>query len=288
MSDSNFYRTYSIRCGVLGQYGFKIGTETSVQDALHVSFSVEKSRSETPNDAKIQIWNLGPENLKVLDTPDCAIELKAGYDNSNTLLIVGNVSSVVTTLDGNDKMTEISVADGLVELRDCEISVSFNGSVNSKDVYIYVAKKMGLTIAFADDLSYCIMPNGFSFVGKGRNALQKIASANCHNWTIQNKIIQITNPGRSIGGIGYLLNADTGLINIPKRISINTGETGEQKTVNGWEIEYFLNGAIGVNDVIRVESSQCNGYFLVYKITIDGDNYEGDWLCTAQIIEINA
>ena len=32
--------------------------ESATQDALHVSFSVEKCDTESPNTAKIQIWNL--------------------------------------------------------------------------------------------------------------------------------------------------------------------------------------------------------------------------------------
>jgi hypothetical protein len=58
--------------------------------------------------------------------------------------------------------------------------------------------------------------------------------------------------------------------------------------LSGWEIEYFLNGAIGVNDVILLESSTANGYYRVHKVTFDGDNLEGDWTCTAQLLEILA
>ena len=53
-------------------------------------------------------------------------------------------------------------------------------------------------------------------------------------------------------------------------------------------MEYFLNGAIGVNDVIQLQSSTANGYYRVYKVTVDGDNLQGDWICTAQLLEIKA
>ena len=75
---------------------------------------------------------------------------------------------------------------------------------------------------------------------------------------------------------GYLLSSDTGLINIPKRITIGSGD--ESKT--GWEVEYLLNGAIGVNDIVRLSSDTASGYFLVHKVTMDGDNMSGDWVCT--------
>ena len=49
-----------------------------------------------------------------------------------------------------------------------------------------------------------------------------------------------------------------------------------------------MNGAIGVNDIVQIQSKSVNGYFLVRKVTFDGDNLEGDWKCTAQIIETSA
>lgn len=193
----------------------------------------------------------------------------------------------MTVPENADRMTEIEVMDGRVELRDTVIGISINGSVNCKDIYKKIAKKMGLPITFAGDLSFKKMPNGFSFAGKAKNALQKVAKYCGHRFSIQNQTIQITWPGRAISARGFLLNAETGLISMPKRITIGaTSDKEESQT--GWEIEYFLNGAIGVNDVVKIQSQTANGYFRVHKVTIDGDNLEGDWLCTAQLLEIKA
>ena len=88
-----------------------------------------------------------------------------------------------------------------------------------------------------------------------------------------------------------MISKDTGLLDIPKRITISEGEATDSGTTvsqTGWEIRYLLNGAIGVNDMIRLESDIARGYYRVRKITIDGDNLEGDWTCTAQIMEVTA
>lgn len=283
MANENWMRTYVMRCGKMGKKGFEIGnTDSPTQDCLHVSFSVEKSSAESPNNAKVQIWNLSPKNLSILETKDCIVELKAGYGNNRSLILVGNVSSAITTLDGADRLTELEVVDGLVELRDTNISVSINGKVNLKTVYKKIAAAMGISVKFAGDLSFKTLPNGFSYVGKAKGALQKAANCCNHKWSIQNQVLQITNPGRSVSTRGYLLSSDTGLINIPKRITIGSGE----ETKTGWEVEYLLNGAIGVNDIVQLKSKTVNGYFLVYKVTMDGDNMEGDWICTAQLLKI--
>ncbi len=285
MADENFMRRYTLKAGRKGKKGFEIGNITSAsQEALHISFSIEKSNAENPNDAKIQIWNLSDTSLNIVEEKDCIVELKAGYGSNMALVLVGNISSAITTRENADRMTELQVVDGMVELRDSVISVSINGKVNCKEVYQRIANAMGMSIVFASDLSFKTMPNGFSYAGKAKNALQKLAQYCGHSWTIQNQVIQITWPGRSVSTKGYLLSSETGLINVPKKITIGSGD--EEKT--GWEVEYFLNGAIGVNDIVELRSSTANGYFLVHKITIDGDNMEGDWICTAQLLKIAA
>ena len=54
----------------------------------------------------------------------------------------------------------------------------------------------------------------------------------------------------------------------------------------GYEIQYFMNGAIGIGDRVYVESKIVTGMFMVSSITIEGDNLEGNWQCTAQITEV--
>lgn len=285
MGNENFMRRYIMKGGQMKHEGFQVGNIISAEEAaLHVCFSIEKSDAEDPNDATVQIWNLSDNNLRILETKDCIVELKAGYGDNMALVLVGNVTSVITTIDNADRMTEITVVDGNVELRDTVINVSLNGKVNSKNLYQSIANEMGLAIVFAKDLAFKTMPNGFSYVGKAKNALQKVANYCGHCWTIQNQVLQITRPGRAVKSTGYVLSNETGLIGIPKRITITSGDIEK----SGWEVEYLLNGAIGVNDAIQLKSSVANGYFRVHKVTIDGDNLEGDWICTAQLIKIDA
>lgn len=286
MEHENFRRTYTLRCGTMGGSGFEIGNlKSPTETTLHLSFSIEKSDEETANTAKIQIWNLSDSNLKILDTKDCVVELKAGYGGKDALLLVGNITRVVTSFAQADRLTEIEVVDGRVELRDTYLTVSFSGAVDCQEVYQSIANQMGLPILFGENLSHKILPNGFCFVGKARTALQKLANACHHAWTIQNQVIQITEGHQPISTKGHLLSSDTGLIRIPKRITIGS-DTKNATAQIGWEVEYFLNGGIGINDVVQVKSQAVNGYFRVHKVTFDGDNMEGDWICTAQLLEI--
>ena len=280
---TKFDRRYTLRCGQRGNDGFEIGTNDGVQQ-LHINFSVEKADVKAANTAKIQIWNLSETNLSVVEQKDCVIELKAGYGSDQAVVLVGNVTTSTTVMDNADRMTEIEVVDGRVELRDTMISISLNGQVDSREVYSTIATSMGLPIIMADELQFPVIPDGFYFVGKARACLTKIADYCGHAWTVQNGVLQVTYPGRPLGNVAHEISSDTGLVDIPKKITISSAEG--QESLSGYEITYLMDASIGVNDIVFVRSRNVTGYFRVHKVTMDGDNMEGDWICTAEVMQI--
>lgn len=291
MAQENFIRRYLMKAGKMGHNGFQIGqTSTENPHALHISFSIEKSTSETANTAKVQIWNLSPANLSILDTKDCVIELQAGYANHIALILAGNVVTSSTEMDGADRMTELEVVDGRVALRDTYVEISRSGRVDSKEVFDEIAGAMGVSVIYSKGCKFKVLPHGFSFVGPAKTALKKLCKTCGLSWSIQNSVLQIRKPNEPITTRAYLLSSDTGLLEVPKRIIISSesddSSSGKSNSQIGYEVKYFLNGAIGVNDYVRLESDKVRGYFRVYKLTIDGDNLEGDWICTAQLLEV--
>lgn len=287
-TQTNFLRRYVLKAGKMGRQGFEIGkTSEKEPHALHISFSIEKSETETSNTAKVQVWNLSPSNLKVLDTKDCVIELQAGYQDHIALVLAGNVVTSTTQLDGADQLTEIEVVDGRVALRDTYISVSYKKKTNCKTVFDYIAKEMGVAVIYSKGCKFKNLPKGFSYVGAAKNALKKLCKTCGLSWSIQNEILHIRRPNETISTRAYVISEETGLLDIPKRITLSEEtSSGKKKDRVGYEIRYLMNGAIGVNDCIKLESKSVKGNFRIYKLTIDGDNLEGEWTCTAQIIEV--
>ena len=83
----------------------------------------------------------------------------------------------------------------------------------------------------------------------------------------------------------FVLSEDSGLLGIPARVTEANSETSD-KTSIGWEVEFFLNGAIHIDDYVKLESKTVTGYFRVAKLTQAGDNISGDWTCTARLMEV--
>lgn len=282
----NFDRQYRFSAGPAGGTGFEVGATSREQPtALHISFSIQKADTESQNTGKITLWNLSPAQLATLNEKDCVVVLKAGYGSHMPLVFTGAVSFVQTSIDGADRMTEIEAVDGRIEIRDTYVSVSYSGVINTKTVIDDIAKEMGVTVTYSYNAEFVDLPNGFSFVGQAKNALDKACASSGLSWSFQNGILQVKKLKDTMSQEVFLLTPETGLINVPKKVSISA-EDKNAKDQTGWDVDYLMNAAINIDDYVRVESIAVTGYFRVYSIEIEGDNIEGSWMCTARLLEV--
>lgn len=273
--------------GPAGGAGFEVGETSKAQPvALHVNFSLQKSDLETQNTGRVTLWNLNPSQLAVLNEKDCVVSLKAGYGSKLALIFAGIVSYVSTTIDSADRKTEIEVIDNLVEIRDTYVSVSYNGTVNWKIIFDDVAAQMGVAVSYSYNAEFVDISNGFSFVGLARDIMTKGCKCCNLSWSIQNGVMQVKKPGDVMSREVYVLSPDTGLLGIPARVVITQDEATGKNTL-GWDVEYFLNGAINIDDYVKLESETVTGYFRVYSLEISGDNVSGDWICKARLLEVS-
>lgn len=292
-----FDRQVRVAIGESGSSGFEIGGMSAEGIPLHIKFSFEKADVESPNTGKVTIWNLSKEHLAELEKQDCMVIVRAGYGNNITQAFAGTVTYASTTKEGADRMTEIELAANMVELRDTSLSVSYAEGTRTDVIYQEIADQMGLPISFSPNAMEqpTLLSGGFSFAGTTKNLLNRLTRMDGINWTIQDGVIQIFKDDEPISLNCYELNSGSGLIGVPKRVNISAGggsskgtsEEGNGESAQlGWEITYLMNLAIGVNSYIHVISDAVTGYFRVQKVSIEGDNYEGDWQCKATILEV--
>lgn len=146
-------------------------------------------------------------------------------------------------MDGADRMTEIEVVDGRVALRDTYISISRSGKVNSKEVFDQIAGEMGVSVVYSKGCKFKTLPHGFSYVGAAKTALKKLCKTCGLKWSIQNSVLQIRKPNEAITTRAYLLSTDTGLLEVPKRITISSesddSSNGKSNSQIGYEVKYF-------------------------------------------------
>lgn len=279
----NWIRAY--RLVVTGKTGFEVGNAEGEVHALKIDFSTELGNAENPNSLKLSVWNLSDEHVNMLENDTCKVELSVGYgkDGSNLQLIfIGDVTSVENEKDGGNVKTTIEALDGHKAIKDPNFDLSYKSAIGSQSVYQAIAGKMGCTIEFADDLEFKTFPEKFFFVGKSKGAMEKVTQFNGHKWSIQNGIIQVTNPNKPIRNTGFLISPETGLISIPKKYSEGEGK----QQVAGWEVKSFMNPGIKVNNTVQVESKYLKGTFMVKSIEHKGSNLDGDWVSDMKLIKV--
>lgn len=286
-SYQNFDRQYRLAAGQAGGTGFEIGETSKTQPVpIHVNFSLQKSDLETQNTGRVTVWNLNPSQLAVLNEKDCVVSLRAGYGNQLPLIFAGIVSYVCTSLDSADRKTEIEVIDNLVEVRDTYVTVSYNGTVNWKTIFDDVAAQMGVAISYSYNAEFVDISNGFSFVGLARDIMTKGCKCCNLSWSLQNGVMQVKRPGDVMSKEVFVLSPDTGLLGIPARVVLTQEDSAAENQL-GWDVEYFLNGAINIDDYVKLESETVTGFFRVYSLEISGDNVSGDWICKARLLEVS-
>jgi len=283
----NFNRQYRLIAGQGDRTGFSIG-ETSAENPvpLHIAFSIQKSDLETQNTGKIEIWNLNKNHIAELEKSNCIVALKAGYGARMSLIFSGFTSFVSTVADGADRKTTIEVLDSLTAARDAYVSLSYNGTVSWKTIFNDVAAKMGVTVVYAYNVQFTNVSNGYSYVGLAKNVLTKGCECCGLSWNIQNGVLHIKRRGDAMSRQGYVISADTGMIGTPERVVISDANDTSTSRI-GYDVKFFLNGAVNIDDYVRLESGTVTGYFYVYSLEITGDNIKGDWLCKARLLELS-
>lgn len=294
-----FDRQARVVIGESGGAGAEIGAAAANGIPIHINFSFEKADVESPNTGKVKIWNLSKEHLNELERQDCIVIVKAGYADYITEAFKGTVTHASTSKEGADRMTEIELASNMVELRDTSFSVSYTEGTRTDVIYQEIAAQMGLPMSISPTAmeNPTLLSGGFSFVGSSKNLLNRLSRMDGINWTIQDGIIQLFKENEPISTNCYELNAGSGLIGMPKRVNISAGsgsskggsetaDSGSETAQLGWEVTYLMNLAIGVNSYVHISSEAVNGYFRVQKVSIEGDNYEGDWQCKATVLEV--
>lgn len=283
-----------------GTSGFEVGKpEEKTGRATHIKFSIEKTDGSTLNTTKLQLWNLNKNQISILSKEDCHVDLYAGYGESRPKIFTGTVSLVTEELDGSDRLVEIEAVDGFAETDDVYISISYKGKIEVRKIIQDVTDKLGMPTSFSKKANLRLLTakyaNGYAFIGKATKALSQLCTKARLRYTIQNGVVQITTVSEPISTIVHKLSAKTGLIGIPKKLynssvsaanSDNTESgTGTSATLYGYEVVFLMNGAIGINDMVYLESDIVTGKFRVSTMKIEGDNLSGDWQCTSELIE---
>jgi hypothetical protein len=312
---AQFNRQIRITIGTPGQGGI-------VVENLKIKFNVDKDITQETNKATVEIWNLTEDNQELCEQPDSVVIIEAGYkeDGGPKRIFAGYVIAAYTKNDGSNTITRIEGSDGQVPIRDAVLSIGYAAGVNGRQIAIDIASKMGLGINVAPDVEFFDFASGFSFVGKGREALSKVCDASGLNWSIQNNQIQIIYNDGITGVFANVYDSDSGLLGSPERIVKAARKADDQlyrdalktptatptprkdgkprkqrakkkkrdkkKRKAQWKIETLLSPSVNPGDAVKVDSRCVAGWFRVESVTHSGETYGGDFKSEMELEEV--
>ena len=289
-----FNRVYRLLIGKSGGKGVEI------RPPLQIEFEIEKNTKPDPNIHRLKLYNLAPETIEAVSKPDGFCVLYAGYveDEGEVLMAAGGVVDAYTYREGTERITELSVADGWVELRDTAVSLGFGAGVAAHSIIREIAKQMNLTLAMDETLPNRIWRNGFSFYGAARRALDKIVAGAGLEWSVQNQTLQVVQKLQPTKRTAVVLAADSGLIGHPEKIrdgardkavpqnSRRKGRTEQSEPRDGWKVHSLLLPQINPADIVKIESETVNDFFRVETVKHSGSLDGGDWQTELEVKEI--
>lgn len=295
-----FNRKVSLVVGESGGKGLEL-------EGLRINFSIQKGATRNPNKCTVRIYNLSKESRAIVEVIGNVVILKAGYidDSGASTIFTGNVIRYITTRENADFITELELKDGLLEFRDTKVSVSYSQGATGLQVIQDLAKRFNLPVRkLPDDVKNKQYSDGFAFVGRLRDAMDKSCDYLDLEWSIQNRQVQIIKKGGIYKQQALLLSPDTGLIGSPEQeaktmtekaaakegVTLNQtgvrasfkknkeGDIQEVLQVLGYKVISLLQPSLEPGGYVQLKTISINGeFFRIEELTHNGDTHGNEF-----------
>lgn len=260
-------------------------------DGLRIAFDVLKTRTSATNTCEVNIWNLSPDSRAKIREKDAFFRVLAGYgEDGLEQIFVGRAQFALSQRDTPDFVTRIEVQDGVRELREFRVSVSFRPGATVQQVLLELVRLLRLPLrqAFSASGSY---PRGYTYVGPVKEALDQVCRRAGLEWSVQDGQILITAERIGRGqDTALVISPETGLIGSPERINYikgeldgddsgaaKRGENADETPDPEWRVLSLLRPRVLPADIVEIRSETIEGRFLVDSVRHSGDTRGQDW-----------
>lgn len=271
------------------------GNALEIHD-LQVTFDISKSTNNKnrTNSASIEIYNLSDESLKVLDVDYPAAVFSAGYLDTGGVkrLFSGQVNNVSTRKSGTDRVTQITMGAGYVELnhevlsevvppgRDVKTAIESLRKAIGADRGVYNGTNLNSPIIY-----------GYPLTGTPKDMLDELSEKYNLDWQLEEGVLYVHDNDRGNSenfNEAYVLSKYTGMIELPYRVSGDRKRSKKDVAKKpGVQMKIQLNSDIRAGDIIKIEDTIFNGWFKVTDLRHTGGWRSPNWTTEirAEVIE---
>ncbi|MEL6348041.1 MAG: hypothetical protein AAFV53_33345 [Myxococcota bacterium] len=231
---------------------------------LRVRFRVEMSQSGSPNEAKIEVYNLTRQTRDLLSRSDAIVRLLAGYDVPQQLFVGRPISGGVRVdRRETDRITTIEAQDGGIELS-AQVSLTYAADVTAREVLDDVRAQAGLGLGLFDVPDVRFVGGGV-WRGTVGQVLRELGQGLGRRLFVRDGAIVSLSAGGSTGERAPVFSVQAGnLIGSP-----TPKDKGEV------EVRALLGGAEGLRPgkPFRLQSEQYTGDYVAQEVVFTGDTW---------------
>jgi hypothetical protein len=236
---------------------------------LRTTFQVEANRSGKPAKAVIEVRNLNPDSISLLQAPGSVVRLIAGYDAPMQIFAGKPTKNGVNVRrEGPDRVVHIEAQDGALD-RAARVNVSFATDTDTDQVFAVVAAALGLPTGVLRTGSAIRLSQGVALVGPASEVLDRLCLSLGLRWYIRDGALVVEDG--NTGEAAVCFSSATGnLVGSP------------QRTDQGVEVVGLMSPTLRPGKPFRVVSEEVNGDFVTDSLVFQGDSWQGDFYVIAR------
>ncbi|QYY30233.1 hypothetical protein K2O51_22945 [Cupriavidus pinatubonensis] len=226
-------------------------------DALDLSelrfrFNVRRGDLQTPNSARIRVYNVSADTARRAQKEFSRVVLQAGYAGNFGLIFDGTIKQVRRGRESQtDTYLDITAADGDSAYNFAVVNTTLAAGSTPADHVAAACTAMnpyGVTQGYLPELPSNPLPRGKVMFGMAREFMRWTARTCQTVWSIQDgKVIMVPETSYMPGDIPEI-TAETGMVGLP------------EQTQNGITVKMLLNPSIKIGRLIWINNASVQQY----------------------------
>lgn len=265
--------------------------------ALRVAFSIERDVKRIPNNAELEVWGLAQTTRdRLAKLTSVPVRIEAGYLGGEIgTIFLGDLRAAHTRREGPDLITRVSAGDGTKQVRVAKLTKTFPKGTKLGSVITELGKALGVKPGNLSAFSGAKLANGsdrlarsLTIHGAVYDELERLCRSCGLEWSVQDSELQIREQGRPAlaSGLGPLLRADSGLVDVPQVETVAEVSKADAKQAGLVKGQTVVSGVCLLRSDLRpglpfrVESAAFTGNLVCRTTTHRGDSHGtgADWV----------
>jgi hypothetical protein len=237
---------------------------------LRIAFDIKKGTGRSPNEARIEIYNLNRDSENACQEDGAMVRLLAGY-GTPSLIFQGDIDQVLLERRPPDRVTVIQARDAGQAFSRARIRKTISGQTTARKVLGYLADAAELALGPLGLAADVIISQGLALNGPVRDELDRIAATLGVDWWVTDGQLVALQPGEHTGETVVDLGPDSGLVGSP------TPVVEKNRATKGVEVVALLQPAISPGRRFRLRSARYTGIYRAEQVSHAGDSFGGDF-----------